>query len=451
MLRDLHEIKPKYAMKRIATWCLAIALSSIAVTCMAASGSSFVTVNGTHFVRDGKPYYIVGTNMWYGGYLGSTSKVGDRARLAKELDTLKSLGINNLRVMAMSENSAIAGAVHPAIMNGFGLYDEELLRGMDYFLSELGKRNMTAVLYLNNYWQWSGGFSQYLSWLDGKPMLDPNETHDYPAFMTHSATFYRNKRANDEYRSTIKKVVLRTNSVTGKRYVDDPTILSWQLANEPRPGFNNSTSDDDKKVFIQWIDETAKYIHQLDSKHLVSSGNEGIRGCVDDEQLTIDSNKTRYVDYVTFHLWPRNWSWYDQHQSAKTWDVAMKRSIDYLNWHIDAANKLNKPVVLEEFGLDRDDGSYDPKSTTQYRDKFYREVFDVLYQRAKKGDSSAGFNFWTWNGAGRAHHDDYWWKTGDEFNGDPPQEQQGMYGVFDSDVSTIAVIREFAEKYGSLH
>lgn len=437
-------------MKKVITCCLGITLSLISMLSMATSESPFVTVNGKHFVRNGKPYYIVGTNMWYGGYLGSTGKVGDRARLAKELDTLKALGINNLRVMAMSESSAIAGAVHPAIMNGFSQYDEELLKGMDYFLSELAKRNMTAVLYLNNYWQWSGGFSQYLSWLDGKPMLDPNETHDYPAFMAHSATFYRNQQANDQYRITIKKVVTRTNTITGKRYIDDPVILSWQLANEPRPGFNDNTTDDDKKVFVQWIDQTAKYIHQLDNKHLVSSGNEGIRGCVDDEQLTFDSNKTRYVDYVTFHLWPRNWSWYDQHQAAKTWDSALKRSVEYLNWHIDVANKLNKPVVLEEFGLDRDEGSYDPKSTTQYRDKFYHEVFDVLYQRANKGESSAGFNFWTWNGSGRARHNDYWWKTGDEFNGDPPQEQQGMYGVFDSDTSTISVIKEYVGKFGSL-
>lgn len=435
-------------MKKLIVACLV--LSVVTTLSVTASEGSVVTVSGTHFVRDGKPYYVVGSNMWYGGYLGSTGEVGDRARLVKELDTLKAMGINNLRVMAMSENSAIAGAVHPAIMNGFNQYDEELLKGMDYFLAELAKRNMTAVLYLNNYWQWSGGFSQYLSWLDGKPMLDPNVTHDYPAFMSHSATFYRNAKANKEYRNTIKKIVMRINTITGKAYVDDPTIMSWQLANEPRPGSNDNTTDVDKKAFIQWIDQTAKFIHQLDNKHLVSSGNEGIRGCVDDEQLTVDSNKTRYVDYVTFHLWPRNWSWYDQHQSAKTWDSALKRSVDYLNWHVDAANKLNKPVVLEEFGLDRDDGSYDPKSTTQYRDKFYRAVFEVLYQRAKTGDSSAGFNFWTWNGSGRAHHNDYWWKTGDEFNGDPPQEQQGMYGVFDSDSSTIDVIKDYAQKFQAL-
>ncbi|MES1196417.1 MAG: mannanase, partial [Steroidobacter sp.] len=179
--------------------------------------------------------------------------------------------------------------------------------------------------------------------------------------------------------------------------------------------------------------------------------NEGIRGCVDDEQLTMESNKTSYVDYVTFHLWPRNWSWYDQHQSGETWNNALKLSIDYLNWHVDMARQLNKPVVLEEFGLDRDNGEFDVNSTTHYRDKFYREVFGLLYRRAKAGDAAAGFNFWTWTGSGRTHNADYWWKTGDDFTGDPPQEQQGMYGVFDSDITTLLVIKEFADKFHALN
>jgi len=432
------------------TACLHFAFISSSLAATADKQAAFVTVKGTHFLKAGKPYYIVGTNMWYGGYLGSKGKGGNRERLARELDNLKAMGINNLRVMAMSENSAIDGAVHPAIMNAFGQYDEELMAGMDYFLSELAKRNMTAVLYLNNYWQWSGGFSQYLSWLDGKPMQDPNVTHDYPAFMAHSATFYRNAKANEEFHNTIRKVVNRVNTVTGKPYRDDPTILSWQLANEPRPGANDSTTDADKQVFIHWLDDTAKYIHQLDSNHLVSSGNEGWRGCVDDKQLTIDSNKTRNIDYITFHLWPKNWSWYNNKESARTWDTALKMSLEYLNWHFDAGKQLDKPVVLEEFGLDRDDASFDTKSATHYRDKFYAEVFGLIYKRAKAGDAAAGSNFWAWNGAGRARNTDYWWHTGDDFTGDPPQEQQGMNGVFDSDASTIQVIIDHAKNMHAL-
>jgi len=442
-------------MKRIALAyigaCLFAAAYSLPIIAATADNhAGFVTVKGTHFGRGGKPYYITGSNLWYGAYLGAPGKVGDRTRLARELDNLKAIGVNNLRVIAMSENSAIAGAVHPAIMNGFGQYDEELLAGLDYFLTELAKRDMTAVLFLNNYWQWSGGFSQYLSWLDGVPMQDPNVTHDYPAFMAHSAKFYRSAKANEEFHNTIRRIVNRVNTITGKPYSDDPTIMSWQLANEPRPGSNDNTTDDDKQVFIQWIDSTAKFIHELDAKHLVSTGNEGWRGCVDDKPLFSASHKSRYVDYLTFHLWPKNWSWYNTQESEKTWNNALKMSLDYLNWHIDAAKQLNKPIVLEEFGLDRDNGAFDVKSTTHYRDKFYTEVFGLIYKRAKAGDAAAGSNFWAWNGSGRTHNTDSWWRTGDDFTGDPPQEQQGMNGVFDSDIATILVIKEHADKMHAL-
>jgi len=43
------------------------------------------------------------------------------------------------------------------------------------------------------------------------------------------------------------------------------------------------------------------------------------------------------------------------------------------------------------------------------------------------------------------------WKAGDAFVGDPPQEAQGLYCVFDSDASTIAIIREYAQKVATLN
>ncbi|MDB5910067.1 MAG: mannanase [Massilia sp.] len=43
-----------------------------------------------------------------------------------------------------------------------------------------------------------------------------------------------------------------------------------------------------------------------------------------------------------------------------------------------------------------------------------------------------------------------WWKPGDDFIGDPPQEEQGLHSVFDSDASTLAIIREHAQRLYAL-
>ena len=274
-------------------------------------------------------------------------------------------------------------------------------------------------------------------------------TNDYEDFMFKTARFYQNKDAQKEYQNVIKKIVTRVNTITGKTYFDDPSILSWQLANEPRPG-NTKASDSEKAIYTAWINDTAKYLHALDKNHMVSSGSEGLMGSANDQQLYLDAHKSLYVDYLTFHLWPRNWSWFDSKKPLETWDGAIVKSKEYLNSHIDLAQKLHKPIVLEEFGMDRDGATFDIKGTTHVRDHFYNEVFSLVYRRAKAGDAIAGCNFWAWNGAGRAGHADYWWKTGDDFLGDPPQEEQGLYGVFDSDVSTILTIKNYADKMHAL-
>ena len=115
---------------------------------------------------------------------------GDRARLLKELDTMKAAGINNVRVLAVSEKTDMASAVRPATTAAPGQYDEQLLVGLDFMMAELAKRDMTAVIYLNNFWQWSGGMTQYLNWFEGTKALDPNVTKDYETYMRETARFF---------------------------------------------------------------------------------------------------------------------------------------------------------------------------------------------------------------------------------------------------------------------
>ncbi len=420
------------------------------VASAAPAADSFVKVSGVQFKKDGKPYYIAGTNMWYAAYLGSPSKVGNRERLAKELDTLKAMGINNLRVLAVSEKSDINSAVKPATTNGFGNYDESLLQGLDYLLVELAKRDMTVVLYFNNFWQWSGGMTQYMSWIDGEPVQDPNVTNEWEVFMAKSASFYQSEKAQQEYRKTIKKIITRINTVNGKAYLDDATIMSWQLANEPRPG-NSKTTAKEKQIYLDWVNNTAAYIKSLDRYHLVSTGSEGEMGSANDVELFKRAHASPDIDYVTYHMWIRNWSWFDKTKPAETWPSAWEKAQNYMATHIAIAQTLGKPIVLEEFGLDRDMGAYNMDSTTEYRDTYYREVFALILASMKKGEASAGYNFWAWNGAGRTTRSNYWWQEGDDLNGDPPQEEQGMYGVFDTDTSTIAVIKAFNDQIHSLN
>ena len=107
-----------------------------------------------------------------------------------------------------------------------------------------------------------------------------------------------------------------------------------------------------------------------------------------------------------------------------------------------SSHKLKKPLVIEEFGLPRDDRGFSPTSTTMFRDKYYAEVFFYV----GRSGGAIGANFWTFGGTARPVDGQPFWKRGDELMGDPPMEEQGLNSVFDSDRSTFDVIRRAAER-----
>ena len=86
-------------IKKTVSLVIMTVLSIIMAACSSgknSEGEKFVKVADGHFVRDGKPYYYVGTNFWYGAILGSEGRGGDRKRLCQELDDMKEMGIDNL-------------------------------------------------------------------------------------------------------------------------------------------------------------------------------------------------------------------------------------------------------------------------------------------------------------------------------------------------------------------
>ena len=52
------------------------------------SESEFVEVDGINFTLNGEAFEYVGTNFWYGAYLGQPGEEGNRERLINELDFL---------------------------------------------------------------------------------------------------------------------------------------------------------------------------------------------------------------------------------------------------------------------------------------------------------------------------------------------------------------------------
>jgi mannan endo-1,4-beta-mannosidase len=421
---------------------VSVLLSSCSLLSLFQAREDFIRIQGTQFILNGMPYHFAGTNFWYGCYLGSPGSTGDRPRLLRELDSMKANAIVNLRVLAASEESYIRRSVKPAIQLAPGVVDDSLLQGLDFLLAEMAKRDMHAVLFLGNYWEWSGGMAQYNVWTGGSPVDPEDTTQGWGAFMDFSAAFYSNPDAMKLHRNYARMIVTRRNTFNGRLYAEDPTIMAWQLVNEPRPGRDNEQGRKNLPAFYRWIDETAMFIHSLDTNHLVSAGSEGTVGTLQSEEFYIKAYQTPHVDYLNLHLWPLNWGWFNPRQWEETLPPTETKAVAYINRHFALARTLGKPIVMDEFGLGRDGGVILPGTPTTARDRYYRLIFRLLEDSARAGAPIAGSNFWGWGGEGSARHPDGMWRRGDPFVGDPPQEPQGRNSIFISDTSTLRIIRE---------
>jgi mannan endo-1,4-beta-mannosidase len=411
----------------------------IAIMVSARGVDDFVRVSGTGFVLDGHPWYVCGANLWYGAYLGMATNGESRARLARELDRLQKMGINNLRVLGASEACAMSRTATPAIQQAPGRYNEEVLQGLDFLIQEAGKRRIKLVLFLNNFWDWSGGMPQYLAWAERKPAQGLADL-PWPEYNRHLSTFYRNAAAQEWYRQYLAMIISRTNTLTGRKYCDDPTIMTWELANEPRPGMDH---DDPAflETFITWVEGAAAYVHSLDRNHLVTTGSEGVMGGLFTAQNFLRIHRSGWIDYAVFHLWPRNWGWFEGERYRETLEPTLRHARDYVVTHVAMGEVLGKPVVLEEFGLDRDDG-YTPEIATTSRDRLYAEVLALIEQSIARGGAAAGSNFWLWGGEGRPPRLGAIAPYDHLGVGDIPQEPPGLNTVFDTDQSTLKILSD---------
>mgnify|MGYP001488310683 CR=1 FL=1 len=406
----------------------------------------FVTTSDGHFLAGGKPYYFIGTNYWYGAIIASDGEYGDRPRLLRELDHLKEIGVNNLRVLAGAEGPDNEPfRVTPTLQLAPGEYSEEMLDGLDFLLSEMKKRGQYAILYLNNSWDWSGGYAQYLNWNGYGPIPYPSvKPNTWPEFITYAARFHNCEKCKEQFAAHVRFMLGRTNRYTGLKYTQDPTIMTWEIGNEPR-----AFSDKNIPAFEKWISEVAALIRELDPNHLITTGTEGQHGCEESLEVFEKIHSDKNIDYLTMHIWPKNWGWLDIKDIGSTIDISIKNTNIYMEDHINVALRLNKPLVLEEFGLPRDFHGYSPEESTLFRDRYYSNAFDQVLENAEHKGVLAGANFWTYAGEGRPVSGQIYWKPGDDYLGDPPVEEQGLNSVFDTD-ETISLIAGYNRKLVSI-
>ncbi len=326
--------------------------------------AEFVRQTGPFLHIGARPFRFAGTNNYYLMYkpqpmvdaaLDKAAASGFTVmRMWGSLDIGNQDGSNSIQGKADGVYFQYWDGAKPAYNDG-----DDGLRHLDYVIYRAGQQGLRLVIPFVNNWSAFGGMDQYVRWRGGL-------YHD---------EFYTDPQIRAWFKGWIAHLVNRTNSYTGVRYRDDPTIMLWELANEPRckgSGVYPQSSACTTQTLTAWADEMSRFVKQQAPNQLVSVGDEGFYCVPGSTDWTENCNegvdslalaRLPKVDVLSLHLYPDGWG------KDAAWGT------QWISRHIREGYRIGKPALLGEFGLA-------DKST---RNPVYREWTDTVFRQGGAG------------------------------------------------------------------
>lgn len=156
-------------------------------------------------------------------------------------ETVKQMGGTVIRIYTLPVKRADEPN-NPTFITGPGEFVEEAFVVNDLMLKIANETGVRIIFSLLNNWKWMGGAPQYAEFR-GKTFDD----------------FWVDEQLMDDFKKTIDFTLNRTNTLTGRKYKDDKSILCWETGNELSSPYS-------------WVKEVAKHIKSIDKNHLVMDG-----------------------------------------------------------------------------------------------------------------------------------------------------------------------------------
>lgn len=289
--------------------------------------AGFVRREGARLLLGDRQFRIAGANVYYLGYV-------EEPVVSAVLDLAGSMHLNVLRIWAFCERTEGHNVYFhywddtrnaPAVNGG-----ADGLERLDRAIALASERGVRVILTLANNWDAFGGIPKYLQWYG-------LSSHDQ---------FYRDGRCRAAYWLWVQLLLERVNRFTGRAYKEEPAILAWELANEPRC----QGVPDGEALLLSWIWEMATLLRSHAPNHLIAVGDEGFfrRSGAGGNTLFNGTHGVNFeailgigpVDFGTYHLYG-DW--------AKGGDLTEFGRM-WIREHNAAAARANKPVLLEEYG-----------------------------------------------------------------------------------------------------
>ncbi|KAG9011517.1 hypothetical protein FRB90_007175 [Tulasnella sp. 427] len=293
------------------------------------SCSSFVGTSGQKFTLSGSTYTLVGSNAYWLAQFPAT-----QADLDQAFADIAATGATTVRTWGFNDVTSASGTYYQ-IWNGTTPtinYGSDGLLKFDAVVASAKSHGLKLIVALTNNWSDYGGMDVYVKQILG------STSHDL---------FYTDASVIQAFKNYI--------AVWVARYKNDPTILAWELANEPRcrgsTGVTTGTCT--TTTITTWVKNISAYIKSIDPCHLVSIGDEGFGLSGDGsypytyaEGPDFPTNlNISTVDFGTAHLYPYSWG---ETTDPVGWGTS------WITYHVAVQKSLNKPVILEEYGVPSD-------------------------------------------------------------------------------------------------
>ncbi len=266
----------------------------------------FITRQGDKLMDGDKEFRFIGANM--PGLVmpyDYTLALPERMILPtpwEQEDAFKTLDQMNLRVVRTwnlpirpPKTRAAGGATTWHYVQSPGQFNEASFKALDHMLALANRYGVRLVFTLCDHQELVGGMGSYAAYR-GKQRDD----------------FFTDAQLKDDFKTTIRHVLTRRNTVSGVPYKDDKAILCWQLGNELWTA--------PYEVFAPWQREMAAFVKSLDPNHLIMDSRANV---IPDEP---DPN----VDIFSMHYYNRDFSASCRRDQAKA--------------------KGKRPFVVGEFG-----------------------------------------------------------------------------------------------------
>eukprot|EP01065_Artemidia_motanka_P047539 TRINITY_DN746_c0_g3_i1.p2 TRINITY_DN746_c0_g3~~TRINITY_DN746_c0_g3_i1.p2 ORF type:complete len:381 (+),score=172.23 TRINITY_DN746_c0_g3_i1:54-1145(+) len=339
-----------------------MAAAAAAVALAVAAGDAFVTRSGQRLQLDGQPFYFAGANCYslfsFGSGSGGEGRYMDRAAIDQHMAAMAAAGVTVVRTWAFNHEK------WHDFDSGPGKYNEQEFVELDYVVASAGRHRLRVILTLENYWTAYGGIATRLKWA-GQPTDDPS-------------LFFTTAACTQQFKADIRHFVTRRNNFTGVLYTQDPTLLAWELVNEPR-----YPADPSGATLAAWHEDVGGFLKGLDRQHLLAAGVEGHGkkyGYGGDEGSNFTAIcEVKAIDLCTGHMYP---------QPARL-DLGRTKAV-MRAWAADAA-AAEKPFVLEEFNTEGVN-----------RTEWWAAMFGVV-----ENSGAAGDLFWWFAPNKTATADDY--------------------------------------------